>query len=195
MHRFVQPTKGMLGPAPAGAPLKDIQAQLEKALAPEIKSRVVDLKPRKEGLIVSLREMGFYDSGASTMRESSLGAIDRLASVITPRGENLRIEGHTDNVPIHSSRFPSNWELSTARSSELVKLFIFRYHVDPSRLSAAGYAEFHPVDENSTPEGRAHNRRVDIIILNPALAERSPFSNPSPITNPLPAAAPRAPDP
>jgi chemotaxis protein MotB len=123
--------------------------------------------------------MGFYESGSSTMRASSVEAVDRLAQVIIPRTENLRIEGHTDNIPIHNAHFPSNWELSTARATELVRIFIVRYRVQPNRLSAAGFAEYHPVDDNGTPEGRARNRRIDIVILNPALQERSPFATPA----------------
>jgi chemotaxis protein MotB len=171
--------KANLYPTSARAQQKDIQAELEKGLAPEIQRHVVDIKPKKEGLVVSLREMGFYESGSSTMRASSVGAVDRLAQVIIPRTENLRIEGHTDNVPIHNSHFPSNWELSTARATELVRMFIVRYHVEPNRLSAAGFAEYHPVDDNGVPEGRARNRRIDIVILNPALQEKSPFATPA----------------
>jgi chemotaxis protein MotB len=184
-QRFVQPMKGALGPSGGPGSLKDVQGELEKVLAPEIKQRVVDIQARKEGVIVSLREMGFYDSGSATMRPSAMNAVDRLASVLAPRTESLRIEGHTDNVPIHNVHFPSNWELSTARATELVQLFILRYHVMPSRLSAAGFAEFHPVDDNSTPGGRAHNRRVDIVILNPVLDERSAILPPGPAVNPL----------
>lgn len=185
MERFVQPMKGVLSPSASAGSLKDVQAELEKALAPEIKERFVDIQARKEGVIVSLREMGFYDSGSAAMRPSALGAVDRLAKVLVPRAESLRIEGHTDNIPIHNAHFPSNWELSTARATELVQLFIFRYHVMPSRLSAAGYAEFHPVDDNATPEGRSHNRRIDIVILNPILVDRSPILSPGPAVNPL----------
>ncbi|HUN60850.1 MAG TPA: flagellar motor protein MotB [Candidatus Sulfotelmatobacter sp.] len=185
MQRFVQPMKGVLGPAAANASLSDVQSQLEKALAPEIKDRFVDVQMRKEGVVVSLREMGFYDSGSATMLPSAMNAVDRLAAVIAPRGESLRIEGHTDNVPIHNAHFPSNWELSTARATELVQLFIYRYHVMPSRLSAAGYAEFHPVADNATADGRSHNRRIDIVILNPVLVERSPILSPGPAVNPL----------
>lgn len=187
MDRVVQPMKGILAPTSTPTPLKDIQADLEKALAPEIKTHVVAIKPKKEGLVVSLREMGFYESGSSTMRASSVDAVDRLAKVVGPRTENLRIEGHTDNVPIHNAHFPSNWELSTARATELVRMFIVRYHVQPNRLSAAGFAEYHPVDDNDNPEGRARNRRIDIVILNPALQDKMPFATP--------AAAPVATDP
>lgn len=179
IDRIVQPMKGILAPTATPTPLKDIQAELEKALAPEIKRHVVDIKPKKEGLVVSLREMGFYESGSSTMRASSIEAIDRLANVIIPRTENLRIEGHTDNIPIHNSHFPSNWELSTARATELVRMFIVRYRVEPNRLSAAGFAEFHPVDDNDIPEGRARNRRIDVVILNPALQEKTFFATPA----------------
>ncbi|HUL14866.1 MAG TPA: flagellar motor protein MotB [Terriglobales bacterium] len=166
LERFVQPMKGVLTPI-TNAPMKDIQADLEKALAPEIKRHVVEIKPTREGLVVSLREMGFYESGSALMRPSSRGAVDRLAAILGPRTESLRIEGHTDNIPIHNSQYASNWELSTARASELIKLFVERYHFDPARLSAAGYGEFHPVASNDTAEGRARNRRVDIVILNP----------------------------
>jgi chemotaxis protein MotB len=200
MQRFVQPTKGIPSPAAAAGPLKDIQQELEKALAPEIRSRVVDIKARKEGLVVSLREIGFYDSGAPTMRASSVDSIDRLAAVLASRDENLRIEGHTDNVPIDNAHFPSNWELSTSRATELVKLFIYRYQFAPSRLSAAGYAEFHPVVENTSADGRARNRRVDIVILNPTNSELMPpplsssrATSSSPISAPKPASSRKMP--
>jgi chemotaxis protein methyltransferase CheR len=184
MQRFVHPTKGVLGPTATNGSLKDVQAELKKVLAPEIQDRYVQVEARKEGVVVSLREMGFYESGSASMRPSAMNAVDRLAGVVAPRGESLRIEGHTDNIPIHNAHFPSNWELSTARATELVQLFIFRYHVMPSRLSAAGYAEFHPVADNSTAEGRSHNRRIDIVILNPLLTNRSILS-PGPAVNPL----------
>lgn len=190
LERFVQPMKGVLGPPESRPPLKDVQAELEKVLAPEIQRKVVDIKAHKEGLIVSLREMGFYESGSANMRPSSMDAIDRLAAVIAPRGEALRIEGHSDNVPIHNAHFASNWELSTARATELIKLFLDRYHIEPARLSAAGFAEFHPVSENDTAEGRARNRRVDIVILNPLAGEKSPFAYAAPASSTLAAAPP-----
>jgi len=134
-QRFVQPMRGIMSPGAAAGPLKDIQEELEKTLAPEIRSRVVDIKTGQEGLVVSLRESGFYERGAATMRAFSVGSVDRLAAVLASRSENMRIEGHTGNVPIHNAHFPSNWELSTSRATELVKVFIYRYQFTPSRLS------------------------------------------------------------
>jgi chemotaxis protein MotB len=166
LRHFVQPMKGFLVTT-SPTQLQDVQDDLLKALAPEIQKHVVSVNARPEGLVVSLQEVGFYESGSSTIRPSSQDAIDRLSAVLQSRSESLRVEGHTDNVPIHNQRFDSNWELSTARATELVKLFILRYQFDAARLSAAGFAEYHPVALNDNPEDRARNRRVDIVILNP----------------------------
>ena len=95
----------------------------------------------------------------------SEATVRRIAEALAAQKNNIRIEGHTDNVPIHNAQFASNWELSTARATEMTRLFVMRYSFPPSRLSAAGYAEFHPVAANSTAEGRATNRRIDIVIL------------------------------
>jgi chemotaxis protein MotB len=161
MQPIASSPKGVLSPS-----LKDVESELEKALAPEIQKHVVEISPTKEGLVVRLREIGFYESGEAVLRESSLGAIDRLAGVLASHSEAIRFEGHTDNVPIHNAHFDSNWELSTARASNLIKNFVLRYGFHPDRLSAAGYAEFHPIALNDSPAGRAQNRRIDIVILN-----------------------------
>lgn len=183
IEHFVQPMKGILSPNQSAAPMKALQSELEKALAPEIGKHTVDIEARREGLIVSLREIGFYESGSASLRPSSKEAIDRLAAVLQAHTEALRIEGHSDNQPIHNARFDSNWELSTSRATDLVKLLITHYHFDPSRLAAAGYAEYHPVSPNDTPEGRARNRRVDVVILNPPQRERiAPDVSPVPAT-------------
>lgn len=171
LRRIVQPSQGMPANAALPGELLRIQTEIEKALAPEIQSHVVSLKAEREGLVISLREIGFFESGSATLRDSSVDAIARLASILAERQESLRIEGHTDNVPIHTSQFQSNWELSTERATELIKVFVTRYHFSPNRLSAAGYAEYHPVDSNNTAEGRAHNRRVDIVVLKPLPGE------------------------
>jgi len=170
MQRFVQPMSGILSNTAPTEAVKDIQHELEKALGPEIQQHFVEMRTTREGLVVSLREIGFFDSGSATLRPSSEDAIDRLVSVLRNRPEMLRIEGHTDNVPIHTARFASNWELSTARATEVIRGFIDRYHLPPERLAAAGYGEHHPVASNDTAEGRARNRRVDIVILAPPVS-------------------------
>lgn len=167
LRRIVNPMKGTLSSTGEPQSLQDAQAAIQKALEPEIRRREVAMSMRREGLVVSLKEMGFFDSGSATIRPASLDAISRLAAVLRQRPENLRVEGHTDNVPIHTPKFSSNWELSTARATDLIQLLITRYGILPSHLSAAGYAEYHPVASNDTPEGRAQNRRLDVVILSP----------------------------
>jgi outer membrane protein OmpA-like peptidoglycan-associated protein len=108
---------------------------------------------------------GNFESGLAQMKSTSQDTFDQIAAMLRQRNCRLRIEGHTDNVPIHNSRFSSNWELSTGRATEIVRLLIVRDGFNPTRLSAAGFAEFHPIASNANAEGRGMNRRVDIIIL------------------------------
>ena len=147
------------------ATLALLQEELQQALQNEIAAHTVALHREAEGLVLSLREFGFFDSGSSSLKPSALPALDRIASVLTLRTCRLRIEGHTDNVPIHTPHVATNWELSTARASELVRLLILRYGFSPDRLAAAGYAQYHPIASNATAQGRAQNRRVDVVIL------------------------------
>jgi chemotaxis protein MotB len=168
MNQLVNPMKGTLSSAAEATSLQEAQEAIQKALGPEIKRREVAMSMGREGLVVSLREMGFFDSGSSSIRPGSLDAISRLAEVLRQRPENLRIEGHTDNIPIHTARFSSNWELSTSRATGLIRMLITKYGIPPSHLSAAGYSEFHPVTSNDTADGRAQNRRLDVVILAPS---------------------------
>ena len=145
--------------------LAKLKAELETVLAPEIERKEVAMRSEPDGLVISLREIGFFESGSAQMKATSEGAFDRIAAMLRQGDYRLRIEGHTDNVPIHNGQFPSNWELSASRATEIVRLLIVRDGFVPQRLSAAGYAEFHPVASNLTAEGREMNRRVDIVIL------------------------------
>jgi chemotaxis protein MotB len=170
LGRIVNPMKGTLTGAAEAQSLEETRELIEKALSPEIHRNEVSMSLRREGLVVSLREMGFFDSGSASIRPASLGAIGRLVEVLKQRSENLRIEGHTDDVPIHNARFASNWELSTSRATEMIRLLIMQFGLPPERLSAAGYGQFHPVANNDTAAGRAQNRRLDIVILAPTLS-------------------------
>lgn len=142
-----------------------IQKELEKLLSPEIKRREVALRLEPDGLIISLREIGFFDSGSAQIKTQAMGAVHRVGSFLQVRNCSLRIEGHTDNVPIHTASYASNWELSTARATGLVKLLIENEGFAPQRLSAAGYGEFHPLADNGSPGGQQLNRRVDIVVV------------------------------
>jgi chemotaxis protein MotB len=160
--------------SPEGAPstgvengdLAQLQAELEKSLTSEIKRKEIAVRREPDGLVISLREVGFFESGSARIKSASQAVFDRIAGMLRSRDYRLRIEGHTDNVPIRTAQFPSNWELSTSRATEIVRLLIERDGFAPERLNAAGYAEYHPVAPNLTAEGRGMNRRVDIVVLN-----------------------------
>jgi len=163
--KMASPFEKMMGTLPLAKDLGTVQKQLASALAPQIQRHEVVLRPSREGLVISLREIGFFDSGSSELRATSEAAVRQIATVLSTQTNSIRIEGHTDNVPIHNTQFASNWELSTARATEMIRLFITRYNLPATRLSAAGYAEYHPAAGNDTLEGRAQNRRVDIVVL------------------------------
>jgi chemotaxis protein MotB len=165
LGRIVSPPINALSSVEQDGDLSGLRRELEQTLAPEIARHEVALRAVPDGLVVSLREIGFFESGSAALKTDSRSAFDRIAELLAKRPYRIRVEGHTDNVPIHNGQFASNWELSTARASEVVRLLIVRYGFAPERLSAAGYAQYHPVAENDTAAGRAQNRRVDIVIL------------------------------
>jgi chemotaxis protein MotB len=140
-----------------------VRQQLEQVAQSEIDHGTIGLHESPNGLVVSLQEAGFFDSGAAGIRPSGLPVLDRIAAVLPESA--LRIEGHTDDVPIHTALFASNWELSSARASSIARLLLAHPNVHAAQMSVAGYAEFHPAASNATPAGRARNRRVDIVLL------------------------------
>lgn len=145
--------------------LKRMQHKMEMLLAPQITHGTVAVRIGREGLVISLMEAGFFESASATPKPACLATLNSIGSALASTGYSLRIEGHTDDVPIHNDQFASNWELSTARATVLTRMFIEQDHIAPDRLSASGYAEYHPVASNQTEQGRSRNRRVDIIVL------------------------------
>ncbi len=115
--------------------------------------------------MISLRQAAFFPSGGDAISASGLSSLEKISHTIRDLPNSVRFEGHTDSAPIHTRRFRSNWELSSARSIAMLKLFEGRYGMSAARFAVAGYAETKPVDSNDSPAGRAHNRRVDIVIL------------------------------
>lgn len=159
---------------PTSKGLADIRSQLEVKLKEELAKRSVRISEDSRGLTVSLAEQGFFDPGSAVMPPAALAAVDRIAATLRPMGYNVRVEGHTDNVPIHTAQFPSNWELSTARATFLLQYLISTGNMAPDRLSAVGYGEYRPVASNDSAEGRAANRRVDLVVLGAASLKLEP---------------------
>ena len=188
LSRLPGPAQGQPDKVRKKENLDAIRAELEKALAAEIKRNEVALHMESDGLVLSLREAGFFDSGSATIKPGAEDAFSRVALILQEHPCAVRIEGHTDTVPIHTSQFASNWELSTARATEMVKTLIENHGVSAERLSASGYAEFHPVASNDSAKGRQLNRRVDVVILTTPLPPRV-------ANQPVPAAPAKIPGP
>jgi chemotaxis protein MotB len=155
-------------PSTSTETLEETEARLRKLLAEQVAAGHIPpggmtMRITLDGLVISLHEAGFFPSGSAEVRTASIPMLSILATTL-PAGL-LRVEGHTDNVPIHTAQFASNWELSTARSTAIARLLLEHGPINPANLSAAGYAEFHPVANNDTEDGRTQNRRVDIILL------------------------------
>jgi chemotaxis protein MotB len=148
-----------------GVDVDELRRQLEAALGDEIRQHEIQMRVTPEGLVVSLREVGFFNSGQAELLDSGNATLTRIATILGGRGFEIRVEGHTDDVPVHNSRFKSNWELSTARATAVVSLLVERHGFDPSLVAAAGYSKYHPVQSNKTVEGRAANRRVDLVVV------------------------------
>jgi chemotaxis protein MotB len=141
-----------------------LKRELASVLGTEIKEHEIDVRVTPEGLVLSLREVGFFDSGQARVLPSAIPKLGQIAKVLNSHGFDIRIEGHTDDVPIHNSEFQSNWELSTARATQVVTLLVETYELNPLRVAAAGYGPYRPVASNETPQGRKMNRRVDLVI-------------------------------
>ena len=142
-----------------------LKRQLQEALGEEIRKHEIEMRVTPEGLVLSLSEVGFFNTGDATLLRDGQDTLTRIAKVLNAKGFSIRVEGHTDNVPMHNSRFKSNWDLSTARATEVVSLLVERYGFDPRQISAAGYSEYHPITSNDTEEGRRTNRRVDVVVV------------------------------
>lgn len=155
----------LLTPTQVKYDLDRIRQDLTQTLAKQIATHTVALDMGRDGLVISLREAGFFDSGSAMPKAEALPTLRQIADRLGATPYDLRIEGHTDNVPIHTAEFDSNWELSAARATHIARLFLEMKAIPPDRMSAAGYAEFHPVASNDTAAGRAENRRVDLVVL------------------------------
>lgn len=128
----------------------------------------------QRGLVVSLSNSAFFGAGEAELRGEAEAVLRTVAAFLKGTGRHIMIEGHTDNTPIRTSRYPSNWELSTARATTVVRWLIERYNFQPRRLSAAGYGEYYPMVPNNTPDNQAKNRRVDLVILRTDLQGQRP---------------------
>ncbi len=152
--------------------LENLVKDLNHILSPLVSKGQVSVIQSGRGIVLDINVKALFHEGDATLQEKAAKTLSEVASVLQPGNLAIEVEGHTDNVPISTAQFPSNWELSSARASSVVRLFI-RQGVDSRRLTAAGVADNQPLVPNDSPENRAKNRRVTVTILTPQTQEQA----------------------
>ena len=162
-----------------GPGLRQLAEQVEQAMAPLISKDLVTVTRKPLWVEVEIKTDILFPSGSAEMQPQAVAILDGIAGILKPLASPIRVEGHTDNRPIRTPQFPSNWELSAARAARIVRLFEER-GIAPERMSVAGQGEYQPVADNATAEGRNRNRRVTLVILDvPAGAPVQPAPPPA----------------
>jgi chemotaxis protein MotB len=168
-------------PAPASSPkpasLDPPLQKLLRDLDSEIHSGKMQVHMSDRGLTISLSQAAFFPSGTDTLDPSAFPILQKVAAGIRGLPNAIRFEGHTDSIPIRTPRFRSNWDLSAARAISVMERMDEEEQIPPGRIAVSGYADTAPVDSNDSEDGRARNRRVDIVLLNAAAAAREPAGN------------------
>lgn len=141
---------------------QQLKEQIEKDFNTNTSIKIIK---SDRGVVIRLDDTMLFDPGSAIIKPQAITTLEKISQTLDKFKNPIVIEGHTDSMPIRNDRYPSNWELSTARATNIIKYLTDRYKFPPSRLSAVGYGEYMPVAENNTPQGRAKNRRVDIIVL------------------------------
>ncbi|MFN8615070.1 MAG: OmpA family protein [Vampirovibrionales bacterium] len=146
--------------------------------------QAIAIHQTQEGILIRLADSLLFDSGSAHLSTQAKQALAPLAQGLKNHAHPIRIEGHTDNTPIATAQYPSNWALSTGRATALVAELIEHHQMNPQQLSAVGYAEFRPIASNSSAQGRQKNRRVDIIVLDSSKAESDLSDSPPRVSSP-----------
>lgn len=160
-----------------------IKAKLDKFAADNGIQTTLVTTTEERGLVVSIQETLLFESGSADLTARARDILGKIATVLATAPNQIKVEGHTDNLPIRTVMFPSNWELSVIRSTNVVHI-LQSDGISPERLSAAGYGEFRPISSNDTEAGRGKNRRIDLLILRSKYDLTEP-SNQTPISDPL----------
>ncbi|NLI30123.1 MAG: OmpA family protein [Nitrospiraceae bacterium] len=152
-------------------PIKLHYTKTEKSIAEELKAVLknednIAVNNEQRGIVITFSDTALFTSGSADVRPEADGVLSRIADKLKTTPGRVFIEGHTDNVPISSGRFHSNWELSAARASSVLHALVGK-GLDPHRFTISGYGEYRPLSSNETPEGRAQNRRVELVVMPP----------------------------
>ncbi len=139
-------------------------AKLKKVIRENQMENIISVRQNEQGIHLTIGDPALFETGKADIKQKILPVLNQILEILSEAEDIIRVEGHTDNVPIHNDTFRDNWELSVARSLSVIRYIKNRQNIDPRRLRPVGCGEFHPVESNSTEEGRALNRRVEIYI-------------------------------
>ncbi|MET3682667.1 chemotaxis protein MotB [Alkalibacillus flavidus] len=145
--------------------LQELYEEIQAYLDENELNDMITANQTDQGVVLVLQERVLFETGQAELIEDFQPFLDQLALLLSNMPNNVEVEGHTDDRPINTYRYPSNWELSTARASSVIRYFINSQDLDPTRFEATGYAEYRPVSDNDSEENLQRNRRVEIIIL------------------------------
>jgi chemotaxis protein MotB len=157
--------------------LKLLQNKIKKMAKDMGLEGKIDAEMDERGLVIRISESAFFDLGSADLKDQAIKVLDVIAGLLAEIPNHIQIEGHTDNLPIKTEKFPSNWELSVNRSTICVRYLIEKHNFPPERISALGYGEYRPIAGNNTGEGRSKNRRVDIVVLSWENKHNEPKAN------------------
>jgi len=187
VHKFARAVENALAHSGVRQAKADIQpphpaldstySALVQSLRTELQNEQITLRLNARGLVISLNQSAFFCSGSAEFEPAMYPTLAKIASAIQQINNPVRLEGHTDSRPIHNDRFQNNWELSSARAITVLELLTVRFGMAQSRMAVAGYADTAPVSPNDTEQGRARNRRVDIVVLSPEATRSEPGAN------------------
>ncbi|MCR8746728.1 OmpA/MotB family protein [Romboutsia lituseburensis] len=144
---------------------EDLAKKLNDTIEKNGLTEVIKLRKEDRGIVLQLDETILFDPGKADLKENNKEVLETITTIINEHDNDVLIEGHTDNVPMNNKEFASNWELSAARALSAVTYFVHEKQIDPIRFSVKGYGEYKPLVPNDTPENRAINRRVDILMV------------------------------
>ena len=144
---------------------EDLSEKLNKIIEKNGLTEVIKIRQEDRGIVLQLDETILFDSGKAELKDYSREVLETITTIINNTENDVLVEGNTDNIPMNNEKFGSNWELSTARAVSVVRYFVEGQNIDPTRFAVKGYGEYNPIVDNSTPENRAINRRVDILIV------------------------------
>jgi chemotaxis protein MotB len=156
--------------------LKTLGENIEKGAELISEEKLISTEVSERGLIIHIMESALFRSGSAELEPKAMAILDLVAQQIKELPNHIRVEGHTDNRPINTPKYPSNWELSSDRATQVLRYLTDSRILDPKKISALGFGEFRPMASNDTDENRANNRRVDIVVLTEEMSGAEPSS-------------------